>query len=102
MCGGEGDVVVGADEGAEKKKASVSQRRPKQKRMKKNIIVLFFLEVFLHLVGEDDFFLEGVGIGFGRANHTDHFCITFTSSGFEGSNNFLCHISYPYNYAGLL
>ena len=79
------------------KKTSVSQRRLKQKRMKKNILLLcsklFLLEELLDLIGQDDVFLEGIGIGLGRANHTDNLGIALTSGGFQGCNNFLCHSS---------
>lgn len=79
-------------------KTPVSQRRLKQKRMKKNIItitfaVLFFLEEFLNLIREDDILFEGISIGLGRANHTNHFCVALTGAGFQGCNNFFCHSS---------
>ena len=62
--------------------------------MKKNIITvscLFLFEEILNLVGGEDGFLEGVGIGLGRADHADYLSVAFTGSGFQGSNNFLCH-----------
>lgn len=65
--------------------------------MKKNIITvfeqLFFLEEFLHLVGKNDVLLEGVSIGLGRANHTDNLSVALTGVGFQGCNNFFCHMS---------
>ena len=64
--------------------------------MKKNIItvsVLFFLEELLNLVREDDVLLEGIGVSFGRANHTNNFGVALTGVGFKGCNNFFCHSS---------
>ena len=55
------------------------------------MIGLFLFDKFLNLIGRQNSLFKGIGIGLGRANHTDYFGIALTSSGFKGCNNFLCH-----------
>ena len=79
--------------GIKKTSATRMKQRPKQKRMKKiQKIDLLLFEVFLDVVGGDDFLFEHVGAGLLGADHADHLGKTLAGGGFEGSNNFLCHI----------
>ena len=57
------------------------------------MIGLFLFDEFLNLIGRQNSLFKGIGIGLGRANHTDNLGVALTSRGLQGCNNFFCHSS---------